>query len=107
MLRTANYHIFVGCSSPDTPYCLNKCLTQQRESLECDFGTESRYEAIWLDNSTVKCSGVTVSSDNNLPEIASEAICYMYCLIELTLVMFQAYFLAVFNLISLNLVLMS
>ncbi|MED6253976.1 hypothetical protein ATANTOWER_010640, partial [Ataeniobius toweri] len=33
---------------------------QERERLECDFGTEPRYEAIWLDNSTVKCSGVTL-----------------------------------------------
>ncbi|MEQ2220738.1 hypothetical protein ILYODFUR_008511 [Ilyodon furcidens] len=34
---------------------------QERERLECDFGTEPRYEAIWLDNSTVKCSGVTLT----------------------------------------------
>uniref|UniRef100_A0A3B5LUX3 Plexin D1 n=1 Tax=Xiphophorus couchianus TaxID=32473 RepID=A0A3B5LUX3_9TELE len=44
----------------------------QKEKLECDFGTEQRYVAIWLDNSTVKCSGVTVSTDNNLPEITME-----------------------------------
>uniref|UniRef100_A0A8D3C3V4 Plexin D1 n=1 Tax=Scophthalmus maximus TaxID=52904 RepID=A0A8D3C3V4_SCOMX len=31
------------------------------EELECDFGTEQRYEATWLNSSTVKCSGVTVT----------------------------------------------
>uniref|UniRef100_A0A8C6PST1 Plexin D1 n=1 Tax=Nothobranchius furzeri TaxID=105023 RepID=A0A8C6PST1_NOTFU len=36
------------------------CFAQQREDLECDFGTDQRYEATWLDNSTVKCSGVVV-----------------------------------------------
>lgn len=38
---------------------------QQGEELECDFGTEQRYEATWLNGSTVKCSGVTVSSGPN------------------------------------------
>ncbi|XP_015250226.1 PREDICTED: plexin-D1 isoform X1 [Cyprinodon variegatus] len=41
-------------------FTMNLKNIQKRESLECDFGTESRYEAIWLDNSTVKCSGVTL-----------------------------------------------
>uniref|UniRef100_A0A3Q3XR60 Sema domain-containing protein n=1 Tax=Mola mola TaxID=94237 RepID=A0A3Q3XR60_MOLML len=29
------------------------------EVLECDLGTEQRYEVTWLNSSTVKCSGVT------------------------------------------------
>uniref|UniRef100_A0A8D3ED07 Plexin D1 n=1 Tax=Scophthalmus maximus TaxID=52904 RepID=A0A8D3ED07_SCOMX len=33
------------------------------EELECDFGTEQRYEATWLNSSTVKCSGVTLSTN--------------------------------------------
>ncbi|XP_061591845.1 plexin-D1 [Cololabis saira] len=35
----------------------------ERETLECDFGTEERYEATWLNDSTVKCSGVTLFTD--------------------------------------------
>uniref|UniRef100_A0A8C4ZSB3 Plexin D1 n=1 Tax=Gadus morhua TaxID=8049 RepID=A0A8C4ZSB3_GADMO len=35
-----------------------------KTSLECDFGTNQRYEATWLNSSTVKCTGVTVSSAN-------------------------------------------
>uniref|UniRef100_A0A667YH04 Plexin D1 n=1 Tax=Myripristis murdjan TaxID=586833 RepID=A0A667YH04_9TELE len=30
------------------------------KELECDFGKEQRYEATWLNSSTVKCSGVTL-----------------------------------------------
>ncbi|CAG6021626.1 unnamed protein product [Menidia menidia] len=33
---------------------------QEGKKLECDFGTEQRYEAVWLNNTTVKCSGVTL-----------------------------------------------
>lgn len=40
--------------------------------MECDFGTEQQYEATWLNSSTVKCSGVTVSIDNDLPKIISK-----------------------------------
>ncbi|XP_038578173.1 plexin-D1 [Micropterus salmoides] len=35
---------------------------QEGEGLECDFGTEPRYEATWLNSSTVKCTGVTLST---------------------------------------------
>ncbi|KAM4562125.1 plexin-D1 [Odontesthes bonariensis] len=41
-------------------FTLSLSNIQEREKLECDFGTEQRYEATWLDNSTVKCSGVTL-----------------------------------------------
>lgn len=34
---------------------------QQGEELECDFGTEQRYEATWVNGSAVKCSGIMVS----------------------------------------------
>ncbi|XP_068602339.1 plexin-D1 [Brachionichthys hirsutus] len=33
------------------------------EELECDFGTEQRYEASWVNSSIVKCSGVTLSTN--------------------------------------------
>ncbi|XP_035511823.1 plexin-D1 [Morone saxatilis] len=36
---------------------------KEGEELECDFGTEQRYEASWLNSSTVKCSGVTLSTN--------------------------------------------
>uniref|UniRef100_A0AAQ5WZE6 Sema domain-containing protein n=1 Tax=Amphiprion ocellaris TaxID=80972 RepID=A0AAQ5WZE6_AMPOC len=40
------------------------CVSTKDESkhnlLECDFGTEQRYEVTWLNSSTVKCSGVTL-----------------------------------------------
>ncbi|XP_044067900.1 plexin-D1 [Siniperca chuatsi] len=36
---------------------------QEGEELECDFGTEQRYEATWLNSSTVKCSVVTLSTN--------------------------------------------
>ncbi|XP_070766265.1 plexin-D1 [Enoplosus armatus] len=36
---------------------------QEGEELECDFGTEQRYKATWLNSSTVKCSGVTLSTN--------------------------------------------
>ncbi|XP_058498972.1 plexin-D1 [Solea solea] len=36
---------------------------QEGEELECDLGTEQRYEAAWLNSSTVKCSGVTLSTN--------------------------------------------
>lgn len=35
-------------------------FAQQGEELECDFGTEQRYEATWVNSSVVKCSGITV-----------------------------------------------
>lgn len=37
-------------------------FAQQGEELECDFGTEQRYEATWMNGSVVKCSGITVRS---------------------------------------------
>ncbi|KAM8829981.1 plexin-D1 [Synchiropus picturatus] len=36
---------------------------QEGAKLECDFGTEQRYAATWLNGSTVKCSGVTLSTN--------------------------------------------
>ncbi|XP_034028621.1 plexin-D1 [Thalassophryne amazonica] len=33
---------------------------QEGEELECDFGTEQRYETTWLNSSTIKCSAVTL-----------------------------------------------
>ncbi|KAK2851599.1 hypothetical protein Q5P01_007875 [Channa striata] len=36
---------------------------QEGAQLECDFGTEQRYEAMWLNISTVKCTGVTLSTN--------------------------------------------
>ncbi|XP_077369310.1 plexin-D1 isoform X2 [Festucalex cinctus] len=36
---------------------------QEGEELECDFETEQRYQATWLNSSTVKCSGVTLSTN--------------------------------------------
>ncbi|XP_061158156.1 plexin-D1 [Syngnathus typhle] len=36
---------------------------QEGEELECDFGSERRYEATWLNSTTVKCSGVTLSTN--------------------------------------------
>nr|XP_057908610.1 plexin-D1 [Doryrhamphus excisus] len=36
---------------------------QEGEELMCDLGTEQRYKAVWLNNSTVKCSGVTLSTN--------------------------------------------
>lgn len=37
-------------------------FAQQGEELECDFGTEQRYEATWVNSSVVKCRGITVRS---------------------------------------------
>ncbi|XP_056129309.1 LOW QUALITY PROTEIN: plexin-D1 [Lampris incognitus] len=33
---------------------------KEGEEVECDFGTEQRYRATWLNSSAVKCSGVTL-----------------------------------------------
>ncbi|KAM6925355.1 plexin-D1 [Xenentodon cancila] len=44
-------------------FTLSLSNIQERETLECDFGTAGRYEATWLNNSTVKCSGVTLFTD--------------------------------------------
>ncbi|XP_041859634.1 plexin-D1 [Melanotaenia boesemani] len=44
-------------------FTLSLSNIQEKDNLECDFGTEQRYEATWLDNSTVKCSGVTLSTN--------------------------------------------
>ncbi|XP_029973726.1 plexin-D1 [Salarias fasciatus] len=41
-------------------FTLTLSNVQEMEKLECDFGTEQRYEASWLNGSTVKCSGVTL-----------------------------------------------
>ncbi|KAJ8016168.1 hypothetical protein DPEC_G00004390 [Dallia pectoralis] len=35
---------------------------ERREELECYFGNEQRYEAKWIEDNTVKCSGVTLSA---------------------------------------------
>uniref|UniRef100_A0A3Q4N388 Plexin D1 n=1 Tax=Neolamprologus brichardi TaxID=32507 RepID=A0A3Q4N388_NEOBR len=50
----------------------SQVLYNFQEKLECDFGTEQRYEATWLNSTTVKCSGVTVSTDDDLPEMTME-----------------------------------
>uniref|UniRef100_A0A8D0AD56 Plexin D1 n=1 Tax=Sander lucioperca TaxID=283035 RepID=A0A8D0AD56_SANLU len=39
--------------------------------LDCDFGTEQRYEATWLNSSAVRCSGVTVSTDHDISNFPS------------------------------------
>ncbi|XP_034393758.1 plexin-D1 [Cyclopterus lumpus] len=44
-------------------FTLSLSNVQEGEELECDFGTERRYEATWLNGSTVKCSGVTLSTN--------------------------------------------
>ncbi|XP_049437468.1 plexin-D1 [Epinephelus fuscoguttatus] len=44
-------------------FTLSLSNIQEGEALECDFGTEQRYEATWLNSSTVKCSGVTLSTN--------------------------------------------
>uniref|UniRef100_A0A8C6WPQ9 Plexin D1 n=1 Tax=Neogobius melanostomus TaxID=47308 RepID=A0A8C6WPQ9_9GOBI len=38
------------------------CERTGGEQLECDFGTDQRYEATWVNSSAVKCSGVTCVS---------------------------------------------
>ncbi|XP_060912866.1 plexin-D1 [Labrus mixtus] len=43
-------------------FTLSLSNIQEGEKLECDFGREQRYEAMWLNSSTVKCSGVTLST---------------------------------------------
>ncbi|XP_028265674.1 plexin-D1 [Parambassis ranga] len=58
----------VASDAPPSPsgmvqdFILSLHNIQEREMLECDFGTEQRYEATWLNSSTVKCSGVTLST---------------------------------------------
>ncbi|XP_056240547.1 plexin-D1 [Seriola aureovittata] len=44
-------------------FTLSLSNIQEGEELECDFGTEQQYEATWLNNSTVKCRGVTLSTN--------------------------------------------
>ncbi|XP_041655556.1 plexin-D1 [Cheilinus undulatus] len=44
-------------------FTLSLSNIQEGENLECDFGTEQRYEATWLNSSTVRCSGVTLSTN--------------------------------------------
>ncbi|XP_030588633.1 plexin-D1 [Archocentrus centrarchus] len=44
-------------------FTLSLSNIQENEKLECDFGTEQRYEATWLNSTTVKCSGVTLSTN--------------------------------------------
>ncbi|XP_075956191.1 plexin-D1 [Anarhichas minor] len=44
-------------------FTLSLSNIQEGEDLECDFGTEQRYEATWLNSSTVKCSRVTLSTN--------------------------------------------
>ncbi|KAG7228117.1 hypothetical protein INR49_013400 [Caranx melampygus] len=44
-------------------FTLSLSNIQEGERLECDFGTEQRYAATWVNNTTVKCSGVTLSTN--------------------------------------------
>ncbi|XP_034733685.1 plexin-D1 isoform X1 [Etheostoma cragini] len=44
-------------------FTLSLSNIQEREDLECDFGTEQQYEATWLNISAVRCSGVTLSTN--------------------------------------------
>ncbi|XP_063320866.1 plexin-D1 [Pelmatolapia mariae] len=44
-------------------FTLSLSNIQENEKLECDFGTEQRYKATWLNSTTVKCSGVTLSTN--------------------------------------------
>ncbi|XP_054464831.1 plexin-D1 [Anoplopoma fimbria] len=44
-------------------FTLSLSNIQEGEDLECYFGTQQRYEATWLNSSTVKCSGVTLSTN--------------------------------------------
>ncbi|XP_068185476.1 plexin-D1 [Antennarius striatus] len=44
-------------------FTLSLINIQEGEELECDFGTEQRYEASWVNSSIVKCSGVTLSTN--------------------------------------------
>uniref|UniRef100_A0A8C7H5A8 Plexin D1 n=1 Tax=Oncorhynchus kisutch TaxID=8019 RepID=A0A8C7H5A8_ONCKI len=51
-------------------FTLSLSNVEQQEELECDFGSEQRYEARWLSSvSEVKCSGVMVSTTNHLPRM--------------------------------------
>uniref|UniRef100_A0A8C7SYZ2 Plexin D1 n=1 Tax=Oncorhynchus mykiss TaxID=8022 RepID=A0A8C7SYZ2_ONCMY len=51
-------------------FTLSLSNVEQQEELECDFGSEQRYEARWLNSvSEVKCSGVMVSTTNHLPRM--------------------------------------
>ncbi|KAF3860638.1 hypothetical protein F7725_000893 [Dissostichus mawsoni] len=45
-------------------FTLSLSNIQENEELECDFGTGQRYEATWLNSSTVKCSGVILSTNH-------------------------------------------
>ncbi|KAM3618334.1 uncharacterized protein V6R79_019210 [Siganus canaliculatus] len=45
-------------------FTLSLSNIQEGEELECDFGTEQRYEATWLNSSTVKCNGVKLSTNH-------------------------------------------
>ncbi|KAM8755047.1 plexin-D1 [Acanthopagrus schlegelii] len=44
-------------------FTLSLSNIQEGEELECDFGTDQRYKAAWLSSSTVKCSEVTLSTN--------------------------------------------
>ncbi|XP_026187481.1 plexin-D1 [Mastacembelus armatus] len=44
-------------------FTLSLSNMQEGEELDCDFGMEQRYEATWLNSSTIKCSGVTLSTN--------------------------------------------
>ncbi|CAJ1084926.1 plexin-D1 [Xyrichtys novacula] len=44
-------------------FTLSLSNIQEGEKLECDFGTEQQYEATWLNSTTIKCSGVTLSTN--------------------------------------------
>uniref|UniRef100_A0A8D3CHS3 Plexin D1 n=1 Tax=Scophthalmus maximus TaxID=52904 RepID=A0A8D3CHS3_SCOMX len=55
-------HLCVS-SKDESKHNLLEVSNPHGEELECDFGTEQRYEATWLNSSTVKCSGVTLSTN--------------------------------------------
>lgn len=44
-------------------FTLSLSNIQEGQKLDCDFGTEQRYEARWLNSSAVKCSGVTLTTN--------------------------------------------
>ncbi|KAJ0036648.1 hypothetical protein NQD34_005325 [Periophthalmus magnuspinnatus] len=58
----------VATEVPPSPSGMSQDFTlflnnvEEGEQLECDFGTDQRYEATWLNSSAVKCSRVTLST---------------------------------------------
>uniref|UniRef100_A0A7N8YNJ8 Plexin D1 n=1 Tax=Mastacembelus armatus TaxID=205130 RepID=A0A7N8YNJ8_9TELE len=52
-----------GTSVVSGSFIIYDCERTGGEELDCDFGMEQRYEATWLNSSTIKCSGVTLSTN--------------------------------------------